>query len=253
MKKFRSLRGRYLIRDEPIWESADKLIRLCLNFDYKSRPSCESILLNGCFDGISDYISASLKKQNRPRVNDEIMISIPEELNKAKISFFEEASERLQNVTPRTFFHAVDLTNRFLTTYPNCQTDLNNIFSACLYFSNKYFSILVYPELPEVFFFRTFDLKDFEEETFSEEKHRELDKIIYDIETLIVTKDILIGFKNYRPGLFEMQEHYNHYLTIPQLTLMFSEFMKVNQWSEKSFRYMYRLFYNKLFDSSFPV
>lgn len=253
MRKFRSLRKRYLIRDEPIWESGDRLIRLCLNFDYKSRPGCETILNNECFEEIKDYISTSMKKQNRPRINDEIMISIPDELNKAKISFFEEASERLQNVTPRTFFHGVDLVNRFITAYPNCQIDLNNIFAACLYFSNKYFSILVYPELPEAFFFRTFNIEDFAEETFSEEKHRELDKIIYDLETLVVTKDILIGFKTYRPGLFEMQEHYDHYLTVPQLTAMFGEFMKINQWSEKSFRYMYRLFYNRLFDSTFPV
>lgn len=253
MRKFRSLRKRYQIKDDPQWECGDRLIRLCLNFDYKARSSSEVILKNECFNEIQSYIDESLNKQNRPRVNEEIIISIPERLNQAKISFFSESSERLSNLSPRTFFHAVDLANRVLTAYPNSDMNLDNIFACCLYFSNKYNSILIYPEPPENFFFRTFNAVDFERETFSEEKHRELDKLIYDFEILVVTKEVLVGFRTYRPGLFEMQEHYGHFLTVAQLTQFFGEFLRIDQWSGKSFRYMYRLFYNRFIDDSFVV
>lgn len=253
IKQFRSL-PRYKSREEPHWNAIDRMLIHTFNFNYNTRMGASNILADNCFDSQRDYIAHISKHQDKPQTNDVIVIMIKPEINKMKIDFFTEAYERFVKVerrlSPRAIFHAMDLANIFLTTYQETSMNLNNVFACCLYFFNKTFSISVYPSNPEKFFWKTFSVYEIEND---ESKLMELDKLIYEFECIVIDKEKMVGFKTYRPNLFEMQDFYSHNLNSSQLYTLFQEFALINEWKEKSFRYMYRFLYNKLFDHNFIV
>lgn len=250
MPRFRQS-ARFREADIEIWENANKLLCDCFEFNYRERKTADEILSEPYFDDYREYIEDELEFQKREVEYEQIKIDIPEELNQKKIQYFTEAYQRLNNkVSMRVFFHAVDLANIFLTTFPDTTHDPNNIFAASLYYFEKFFSILTFPELPTEFFFKTFTPEELEkEETF-----RFIDKFIYDFEKVVINKTKLIGLRTYRDVLYEMQDHYLHYLSYAELEQLFFAFCEIGEWdNRKSYRYMYRYLYNKLFDSSFPV
>lgn len=253
LRQFRTLQ-RYKHEDELYWRAMDRILNLCFEYNYKVRHNACNILSDECFNLEKNYVALIAKQQDRPQSNDEIIIKISPEINKRKCEFFTEAYERfvknLKILSPRAVFHALDLANIFLTNYQETEMNLDNVFSCCLYLFNKSFSISVLPAKVEKFFWKTFP----EHEILADErKLMELDKLVYDFECVVIDKDKMVGFKTYRPNLFEMQDHYNHTLSGAQLYLFFQEFCSINEWKEKSFRYMYRLFYNKLVDPNFRI
>lgn len=253
MRQFRLLH-KYKTSDEPLWQAIDKILLYCFDFNYKTRLNAANILSNSAFNSQRLYIDNISKQQDRTQTNDEINIKIKQETNAKKCEFFETAYRKFvietRYMSPRGMFHAVDLANIFLTKYKDTSMDLNNLFSCCIYFFNKTFAISVCPTRPEKFFWRTFTEA---EVNTNEEKLKELDKLIFDFESIIIDKDKMVGFKTYRPNLFEMQDYYTHVLDNSKLHTLFKEFVLISDWKEKSFRYMYRFLYNKLFDSNFKI
>lgn len=250
MGKFRTCK-RYRQEDNALWLIANNILVNCFNFDYRARKNAEQILSENHFDSLREYIEDELKFQKRDIYADSIRVEIPEELNRVKCEYFREAYQVLRNkVKLRVFFHAVDLTNVFLTTFPDTKHNVNDICAASMYYFEKFFSILTYPEMPHEFFFRSYTKEQLE----TEDVFREIDKFIYNFEKLVINKSKLIGLKTYRDVPYEIQDIYNHYLTESQLEELFYEFCSINHWNgRKSYRYMYRYLYNKLFDNTFPV
>jgi len=252
---------------QQLWKNANDIVVKCLDYDYKRRTSAESLLKSDLFDHHREYIDSSLKYQHRTITYDVIEINIDNNLNQKKIDFFTDAIKFLPSIDLRTMFHAVDLANVFLTSYPNTVLDLNNVFSCCIYFFHKMFSKLRTPHNPQRFFFKTFfkfdnfeNIKDeYEYEKYIDQyissmnidSIKEMDLFIYDFEHVVIDSEKLTGFKTYRPGIYEIQSDYKHFLSDSKLTTMFLEFCKINKWKEKSYRNMYRTIYVDKIDPNF--
>jgi serine/threonine protein kinase len=254
MTKFRSL-SKYRTIDEPSWQALDKILIACFEFNYKIRPNASDILSLPAFESQRTYINKILSKQERPHFYDNIFINTRNDINELKVNFFREAYQKFVLtdliLSPRAIFHAVDLANIFITKHQSIQLDLNNIFSSCLYFYNKIFCPSSFPALPEKLFWRTYNELEVQQD---ERKLRELDRFIFDFERIVITKhNNILGLKSYRTGLYEIQECYNHELNSRQLRTLFDEYIQISNWDGKSYRYMYRFLYRKLFDPSFPV
>lgn len=243
--------GRFNGAQSQWMEKANNLLIDCFDFNYRERKTADQILDGNYFDHLREYINGELHHQSSETFYDQIHINIPEEINQKKIEYFEEAYERLhRRVSDRVFFHAVDLANIFITTFPETTHDHYNIFAASLYYFEKFFSILTLPELPHEFFFKTFT----EEELKLEENHQFIDRFIYDFEKIVINKKKLIGLRTYRDVLYEMQDHYSHYLDHDHIKTLLFEFCRIKIWDEgRSYRYMYRYLCNKLFEPEYHV
>lgn len=241
--------GRYNNSDYRYWEYADLLLKDCLNFSYRERMGPSSILEQNYFSEFREDIKRELEYQYDEIIYDAIYIEISDELQAAKEEYFFEAYEKLSNeISPRIFFHAVDLANSFLTTYPDSKYNINNIFGACMYFFNVYFNVVNYAEDVITFFFKSYTL----EQLLTEEIYKEIDRFVFDFEKLVIDKEKWIGLNSYRDVVFEMQDQFDHILSDSEVELLFYEFVKVNNWVDRrSYRHMYRVLTNKLFGINF--
>lgn len=229
------------------WQNVDAMLRKCLTYEYWSRTGPYGILGEPLFDEHREYITSTLESQTSIRYNEVITINISEEITAHKVSFFTQALNILvpHNIHISVLFHAVDLANVFLTAYPKTTLNLDNVFGCCIYFFSKYYSITTYPFEPELFFLNTYA-----DRNLTEEEIQELDRIIYDFESLVLNKHQLLGFKTFRNGLFEMQDNYPPSLTSDQVRIMFLEFCSIRLWDDKSYRAMYRHISDKCFGTN---
>jgi len=232
------------------WRYLDNLLMDIFDLNYRTRKSSTLCLLSPLFTSEFEYISNLKSKNSCVQTLDPVLIIENENVYEKKINIFNQfiRSSRLSNVGMRIVFHALDLTNRYFNKYPET-IDVEKIVLGSLYFYNKYFSTLRYPEIPEFFFgFCPNPTNPVEREKFE----LELDSWIFNFEKQVLEK-IAIHYCIYRPGLYEMPDEYNHLLTPSQIMTLFNEFLMVRSWSKTSFRSMYRIFYRKCFDSqAFP-
>lgn len=246
MDKFRTSKS-YRHEDDKKWKNLDNILISCFDFDYIQRLRSEEILKSSNFIDQRTHIDTLLEKQNFEYFQDAITIDISEELNNKKIIFFQRVLDEMPFVDYPKIFHAIDLANTCLTMYPDKNHDLQDIFSCCLYYFEKYYSITSNPSPAERFFFDKY------KNGLTTDQHRELDELIYYFDSMVTSKESLVGFNTFRPGLFEMQDFYNHELSYNKLNTLVIEFCKITKWYGKSYRYMYRFLFNKLFDKNFKV
>lgn len=249
ISKFKSLE-RFKKNDLQYWTHANNLLCDCFEFDYRIRKSADQILKSEYFNDLSEYIGKELTSQQSEENNHEnIYIDIPSNINKMKYAYFKAAYKKLKDKIPiRTFYHAVDLVNAFYTKYHHSKFLPYNVFAASLYYFEKFFSDVSIPESPDGLFFKSFSSEMLEcEDTF-----KFIDRFIFDFEKIIfgrdkVTKEkYLFGYSTYRDVPYEIQDYFNS-LTNNETEKMFFAFCKMKTWKNKrSYRYMYRVLYNKV-------
>lgn len=251
MSKFVSS-PRYNIVDHTYWIVLDKILKMCLNLNYKTRLNARQILKSSCFDIIREYIDKILEKEDLIEDDlDNIIINIEEEKNLRKVNFFKKAYQKfvcdLKILNIKSIYHAVDLANLYLTVYPDSEMLEENIYSCCLYFFHKQACVVRYPKLPEYFFFSNYTKKDIEN---NPEKIKEMDKMIYDFEKLVLREPKLLGFNTFRHTLFEISEILNKILDENQIRILFDSFCELSVWSG-SYRRMFKTLTEKLFSFQF--
>lgn len=227
-----------------------KLILSALNMNYEKRYHSKMLLDMDVFKPISGYIEKYLNLQYKKTALECINIDIDEETNAKKVEFFEEAYELLyRKVSMRVFFHAVDLANTFLTIYKETSFDRNMIFSSCLYFFEKYFSILNTPRNVSYFFFKTNTREEIESD---EEVHRKIDEFVFDFERSLF-KHIYPNY--YRHTLYEMQDalkiNKRERLSRSQMKDILFSFLRINKWDKNSYRVMFKQLCLELFNRKF--
>ena len=262
MPRFRA-KSKFQINDGNLWLAANEILKECFNYNYRHRIDAIDLLMSPHFDEIREYVNSTetIINKDRDRVGEIIEFSITETDNEEKVAFFTEALSVLSHKPFRIFFHAVDLANRYLTIYPGF-ADKDDLFSSCIYLFEKYFAIMTIPENPEVFFFRKFtqaEITDLVNQTITEEQEpnpdstsidfriRHMDRFVYDFEKIIIDKEYFDGLKIYRVGPYEMQDDYIHELSEEQIRRLFLEFLKISNWCDFSYRYMYRELCKELF------
>lgn len=232
-----------------------------LTFDYRRRQSASSLLRDDFLNSQRSYINMAKLEQYSEDVYDSISFSIIPEINTIKLDFFIQALRTLSFIPIRQMFYAVDIANRFFTHYnENRNDEIRDNCASILYTVHKYFSSTQDPERPEKFFFHKFPRGEITESEF-----QELDLFIYNFEMVYLEKDennILKFFPLIRRCIYDMQTKYKygitqeekHSLTKEQLCVFFEEFCKMAEWNEnRSYRYLYRFFYNKFIDPNFQV
>jgi serine/threonine protein kinase len=237
INQFEKCRNYHLMSPEN-WRHLESLLLEMFNLNYRKRKSANECLLSPLFNSQRDMIKNYQSILNHPRCLDPIFIlennRIYNEKNEAFIRFME--SSKRNQIGMRVLFHSVDLANQYFNKYPNC-TEVTKVVHGTLYFYNKYFSTMKYPEPPEYFF-----SSGLENEILFLEN---LDLWIFNFE-----KDILTNIVNkyciYRPGLYEMPDEYSHLLERNQKEMLFREFVGLRSWNGTSYRDMYRKFYVKL-------
>lgn len=236
-----------------IWNKVDLLLKDCLDFSYWKRKEASAILEEPYFDSLREYINEETSFQEKEIVFENIVIKIPEDKQREKVEYFTEAWEILRNgeskISSRIFFHAVDLANLVLTSYPGIKHNINNICAACMYLFSKHFNVLHFADDVRIFFFKSYSTESLE----TEETYKTIDKFIHDFEKTITNKN-KFGLNLYKDTIYEMQDQYDHFLDKSQLSQLFMKFITVNDWlTGQSYRYMYRLLYNELFDEIFQI
>jgi serine/threonine protein kinase len=230
------------------WNSMESILMDCLTFDYRERKTARGLLDMVHFERLRPYITAELESQKLAPELDGIRIDVPEAFHEAKCRYFRQAYQRLKDtVKIRSFFHAIDLANRFIATCPENTLDPYMVCGACLYFYNKYFSIMIVPEVPMEFFFLSFS----EDALRTTAAHQAVDRFVYDFEKLIIRDFIKRAI--YRNGLFEAQDEYE-YLNLEDLEKFLMDFCDMRVWGYgRSFRFMYRQLYRRHIDPDFPL
>lgn len=243
-------------------EECSTFVMSCITFDYKNRPSASELLKNSFLDCHREYITEKHEEQYSENVFDVINFTIPEHINNKKVEFFQAALRKINFMPMRQFFYAVDLINRFFTIYPNHDDDkINDIFSAILYKIHKMFTYIHCPKEPYKFFFNKFPSGSITEEQF-----QKLDFYIFNFEKVFLQKEPetgnLIFIPLIRRCLYDMQVKYKsniqsnekHCLTMEQLKILLIKFCEIREWNEnRSYRYMYRLLYNRHIDPTFEI
>ena len=250
--------------EKPTFEELDEysnMVMECLKFNYLSRPSASKLLKNSLFDNYRRYIDEAHKKQFSEEFYDTIKFNVPEEINSQKVLFFQSAIRKINFMSMRQFFYAVDLVNRFFTRFSDYSLDFNDVFAGILYFIHKFFVFISIPVQPHIFFFHKFPDKEITDSQFAE-----LDIFIYNLEKIFLEREATTGdlvfFPIIRPCIYDMQNKYKdgikpkeiHCLKSETVQLLFRKFCEIEKWeSGRSYRYMYRMLYNAHVDSEFPV
>lgn len=237
------------------------LVMSCLTFDYRNRTPALKLLKMPFLESKKEYINTVLKEEHIEDSFDCIYFVVPKAINDKKIAYFTEAIKRINFMSIRKFFYAVDIVNRFFTLFPDYDIDkVDDVFASILYTVYKMFNFISYPKYPEKFFFHKFGTN------ITDEKFKELDIFIHNFEKIFLLKKEgsakLLFFPIIRKCLYDMQIRYKNYiqpnekhsLSVDQLKLLFVKFCELEQWTEnRSYRYMYRLFYNQYIDSTFDI
>ena len=244
MEKFRNSRY-FKEEDVEIWIKFEKILKKCFTYNYKKRISCWKLLDESVFDPVRNQINLIIPEIKKSGINEIIEISISEEHNQKKVIFFENFIKNNPRFPLRQLFHSVDLVNRILSSeyFNEEKENIEKICAVCVYIFHKFFSSLSCPENIRYFFI------DIEEIT-NEEDYYKLDKWIYDFELKLI-RTFFPNFKIYRSGIFEMPDEYGQTLKNNQMKIIFDKFIKINNWSGNTYRFMYRNLYSKYIDSIF--
>ena len=152
INQFEKSRNYHLMSIEK-WKHLEFLLLEMFNLNYRKRKSATECLISPLFEDQKDMIKSYQLLLNQPRCLDPIFIfennRIYNEKNAAFINFME--SPKRNQIGMRVLFHSLDLANQYFNKYPNC-TEVTKVVQGTLYFYNKYFSTMKYPENPEYFF-----------------------------------------------------------------------------------------------------
>lgn len=244
----RFIKSRYYKESDHLtWLKFEDILKRCFNYNYVRRTSCWELLNDPLFDPCRDSINLVTNEIIKPRINEIITINVPEKMNARKEAFF----RNFVNASPRFYlrhlFHAVDLFNKVLDhpEFANELIEFEKVAAACIYFFHKFFSTLIIAEDMKNFFKGIVDLPP-----DNDDKYYELDEWIYNFEMKVI-RVLFPNFKAFRQGLFEMPDEYGQTLNKEQMRLIFFEFLKINSWSNKTYRNMYRDIYLKVINPNY--
>lgn len=235
----------YNKNDKTKWLKLEKILISCFNYDYTHRISCWHLLDNDLFDDHRDEITITKNEICRSRVNEVVVIKIPEDINKQKVEFFQNFMLATRNFSRRQLFHAAGLFNKLIMKdefKEECK-NIPKICTFCVYFFHKFFCALMAPYEIHDFFGSIVNTTNIEE-------YYALDEWIYNLELKIISI-LFVDFKIYKISLFEVPDEYRHTLTPAQVDKIFMEFLEITDWSEKSYRNMYRELYLKHIDKDY--
>lgn len=248
MENFR--RSRYYKQvDHQKWIEFDNLLKSMFDYNYNSRITCYQALNLPLFNPVREQINEIMVEINKKRVMEIININIPSEINRRKADYFKNFMIRAPRYHLRQIFHAVDLANKILghPEFTEESKEVEKVCAECLYFFHKFFSILVHPEDISCFFGNFGNIKTDEE---ARERYYRVDEWIYKFELKII-RTLFPGFKFFRPGVYEMADEYSQSLTIEQQKMFLFDYVEIDQWHNKTYRYMYREFYLKHVDRNY--
>lgn len=250
-------RSKYYDRaDKSKWIKFENILLSCFDYNYSKRMSCWNILNDSLFDDFKGQITEIKNEINKPKVSEIINFDVPIEVNNKKIAFFNNLIERFSKFPLRQVYHAVDLVNKIFSHPDFIETHdhVERVCCAALYFFHKFFSSLFLPVKMEIFFAGIPMISDptkvYDSEPWSDELYYEMDEWIYRLD-LKILKTLYSSFKIYRVGLFETPDEYNQTLTKNEFLKILREFLKINKWTNKSYRNMYRELYIKHIDPNY--
>ncbi len=237
----------YRDMSEEMWINVEKLLLETLNLNYRERKATSECLKLPFFNSKRETIKVCSAEIDELRNLSPILIVKNDRIYAEKCSAFDFylKSTRFLNKKVvfideiRIMFHALDLTNRYFNKYPDFPEVTKVVYSS-IYFFQKYFKTTEYPEYPEYYF-------PYQNQKWDSHLLEELDKWIFNFEKDVI-QNVLIKYDIYRSGLFEMADEYGHKLVDGQLYILFYEFLSLSNWNGRSYRFMYREFYKKLFD-----
>lgn len=235
----------YNKNDYQTWKKFENILKKCFEYNYRKRISCWELLNDNVFDPVREKIEIIVNEIKKPRVNQIVKISLTQEINDRKVIFYENFLRKCEKFPLRQLFHAVDLTNKILN-HEEFREEAQNVEKICavsIYFFHKFFCTLSCPENMSHFF------NDIESIT-NQEEHYILDEWIYHFELKMI-KVLYPNFRFYECGIFEMPDDYGQILSHSDIKILFVNFLRVIDWDQKTYRYMYRELYNTHIDSNF--
>ena len=231
------------------WQMVNSLLMNIFNLDYLSRKDSSECLEFPLFKDQQRYIDKIRGDNNLNKTLDTIIINNSTAIYTDKVSAFMNFlnnPEKMNKISMRTMFHAVDLANRYFLIYPE-NDNVNKIVLECIYYFHKYVCTMRYPEFPEFFFDAPKD------KSKREQYFEDLEIWVFNFEKKLYDS-VLHKWQSYRSGLYEMADEYSHRLSHNQVRAMLTVFISIKKWDGGSYRAMYRSLYRKLFDSTaFPI
>uniref|UniRef100_A0A6C0BBZ8 Protein kinase domain-containing protein n=1 Tax=viral metagenome TaxID=1070528 RepID=A0A6C0BBZ8_9ZZZZ len=245
----------YKPEDRNRWISLDNILKSMLNYKYKEREPCFSVLNNPIFQKTRETFSNIISNIGSMKSGEVINISLTPEMNAVKVNFFSRFISKYPQFTPRILFHAVDLSNRVLNILDKIDPIDKNpikVMIACIYFYHKYWITLSTTYSVGKFFEEVLTC-DIEKPENLEEYYK-LDEWIFNFEINVI-KTIFPSFRIYRPGIFEMIDEYEPKPNRSDIIKLFLGYIEMNEFSNGSYRKIYRILYNKCVDPNyfFPV
>lgn len=249
MSKFRET-DIYNRKDDEMWKKLNNLLIKMFNFNYRLRYKTTDCLKDTFFsDFYTDFgrISSSYK----PIVLENIKINQPQVIHEHKVFSFNKflISPHIERINIRVLFHALDLFNLYYLKFPKDfinVIELEKIVSGCVYFFHKYFSTMIMPHAPELFF-PFYDVANIK-------SMLSMDSWIYTFEKKVLEKIFrkksdMPYYEMYRLTPYEMHDQYIQQIKLNNdgMRDIFHEFLNTQLCEDISYRAMYRDIIRKKF------